>query len=339
MCLASGLAVIVSSARGDTPPPDRPPSPAHAIQTEELVAAAPRGDLLLVRGAEGTAEYGQLFEEWADLWEAAAKRGRLQTHCVGTLSGDSESDASKAELEAALAMLAAEPQRPLWIVFIGHGTFDGRTAKFNLTGEDVSADDLAQCLASMSRPIAVLQCASASGPFLEKLSGPDRIVVTATKSGEEANFARFGGFLAAAAGDPDADLDKDLQVSLLEAFLRAARQTEEFYSGANRLATEHAVMDDNGDARGSRASDFAGVRPLRQANSAATPDGYTAQQWILVPSLSELELPPERRARRDELEIAVLQLRERKSELSADAYYAELVRLLVELAKVSLGRK
>ena len=49
-----------------------------------------------------------------------------------------------------------------------------------------------------------------------------------------------------------ADLDKDDQVSLLEAFLTASVRTAEFYEETSRLATEHALIDDNGDRRSSK---------------------------------------------------------------------------------------
>ena len=43
--------------------------------------------------------------------------------------------------------------------------------------------------------------------------------MTATRSGNEQSFARFGGSLADAIADPASDLDQDGQTSLLEAFL------------------------------------------------------------------------------------------------------------------------
>ena len=43
----------------------------------------------------------------------------------------------------ALTNEMAQSAEELWIVFIGHGTFDGRSAKFNLRGPDISADELA----------------------------------------------------------------------------------------------------------------------------------------------------------------------------------------------------
>ncbi|MFO0952797.1 MAG: hypothetical protein U0835_16935 [Isosphaeraceae bacterium] len=42
----------------------------------------------------------------------------------------------------------------------------------------------------------VIDGTSANGPFLNKLSGADRVVITATKSGNEMNFARLGGEIA-----------------------------------------------------------------------------------------------------------------------------------------------
>ena len=53
-----------------------------------------------------------------------------------------------------------------------------------------------------------------------------KVIITAAKSGHELNFARYGQYLAEAIADPRADLDKDGQVSLLEAFLTASSRTE-----------------------------------------------------------------------------------------------------------------
>src|ERR1019366_7106008 len=128
--------------------------------------------------------------------------------------------------------------------------YDGHSTKFNLRGPDISATDLAAALKPCLRPLAVIDCASASGPFINALSGPNRVIITATRSGSEVNATRFGGYLAKAIADPAADLDKDGQTSLLEAFLLASRETQQFYREAGRLATEHALLDDNGDGLG-----------------------------------------------------------------------------------------
>ena len=105
-------------------------------------------------------------------------------------------------LKAALAEKAGGGSEPLWIVLIGHGSYDGKEAKFNLRGPDVTDAEFATWLAPIKRPVAVIDCASASAPFLNRLSGPDRVVITATRSGSEQNFARFGEYLAEAIADP-----------------------------------------------------------------------------------------------------------------------------------------
>lgn len=294
--------------------------------------AASRGDLLLVVGAAGTEEYGTQFAEWTKLWTAAAERGHVRVTGLGTAP---DQPSSLEKMKESLTKLAAEKNAPLWVVLVGHGTFDGRVAKFNLPGPDISAQELASLLRPLERPVAVVNCTSASSHFLLEISAPGRVVMTATSSGNEISFARFGKFLAEAVGSLEADLDKDQQVSLLEAFLRASQQTAEFYKGEGRLATEHAVMDDNGDSRMVELDGFDGIRPINRNDKATLlPDGVLAHQWHLIPSESDSLLSPEAIARRNELERRIAQLRLRKKEMSADEYYAFLEPLCVELAKI-----
>jgi hypothetical protein len=183
-----------------------------------------------------------------------------------------------------------------------------------------------------------VDCAAASGPFLKALSGPRRVVITATRSGGEENFAHFGEFLAGAVADPAADLDKDGQTSLLEAFLAAGRRTAEFYEKEGRLATEHALLDDNGDGLGTQADWFRGIRAVKKAADGAALDGLRAHQFHLVRNEAEQKLPPAVRARRDELEMAVAKLRDTKSTMSEDDYYAKLEPLLLEIARLYEGK-
>ena len=297
---------------GAAPPPDRP-------------------TVLLVVGAEGEAEYGRAFTQWADRWVDAAKKGAADLVQIGR-DGDPEAD--KSRLQAAIVDAMKEQVRPLWVVMIGHGTHDGREAKFNLRGPDVSDAELAQWLAPCKRPLAVIDCASASAPFLKKLSGPNRIVVTATRSGGENNFARFGDHFSASVADPGADLDKDGQTSLLEAFIAASHRVEEFYKQEARLATEHALLEDNGDGLGIPADWFQGTRATRSAKDGAPLDGLRAHQWHLVLSDAERALPPEFRAARDKLELEVEALRGKKATIAEADYYARLEPLLLQLARL-----
>ncbi len=289
-----------------------------------------RATLILVQGAAGTEEFGRNFDDWSQKWQSAAEAGEVTVHVIG---GDAMPSPKQA-LQQALTETADESERPLWVVLIGHGTFDGRTAKFNLSGPDVSAKDLAAWLEPVQRPLTVINCASASSPFIDRLSEPDRIILTATRSGSEVNYARFGGFLADAIGELTSDLDKDGQVSLLEAYLTASRQTAAYYEGRGQLATEHALLEDTGDARGVTADFFEGIRPVKAAEGGATLDGHVAHQWHLIPSDEERLFPNELRPRRDELELEIVRLHDRKSDIEEDVYYASLERLLVELARL-----
>jgi hypothetical protein len=265
------------------------------------------------------------------LWKRAGTNGGFKISIIGENKEDTN-DCS--HLLSALTNEVKQSSEELWLVLIGHGTFDGRSAKFNLRGPDISADQLAAALKPCQRPLAVIDCASASGPFLNALSAPGRVIITATKSGYEANATRFGNYLARDVADPAADLDKDGQTSLLEAFLMASRQVDVFYKEAGRLATEHSLLDDNGDSLGTPADWFRGVRAVKKAANGKSVDGVRAHQMNLVRSANEQELSPTLRARRDELEAQLSALRDRKGQMKEDDYYNQLEKILVETAKL-----
>ena len=288
--------------------------------------------LVLVIGAPGQPEFAEQFSAWAGLWKQAAAQGGLRVRVIG--QGEAASPDDRTHLLNVLAEEVARPAGELWLVFIGHGTYDGRAAKFNLRGPDLSVEELAAALKPCRRPLVIIQCASASGPFLPALSAPGRVIITATRSGYEVNFARFGGFLAGALADPAADLDHDGQVSLLEAFLLASRQVEQFYRDQGRLMTEHALLDDNGDGLGTPPEWFHGVRAVKTPQKGKSVDGVRAHQMILARGQSEQELRPEARARRDELEQELSALRLKKAEMKEDEYYHQLEKIMVETARL-----
>jgi hypothetical protein len=295
------------------------------------LGAAERGTVILAVGAAGEDEFGTNFLRQAGLWERACAQGECRCITLGLAPSPKSSD-----YDALKETLAAQPKEgllPLWLVLIGHGTFDGKEAKFNLRGPDVSAGELALWLRPFRRPLAVINTASCSAPFLNLLSATNRVIITATRSGHEQNYTRFGQYLAEALTDPGADLDKDGQVSLLEAFLTASHQAAEFYKLQGRLVTEHALLDDNGDGLGTPADWFRGLRAIKKPKDNAGLDGLLAQRFCLVPSPSERKLTPEQRSRRDTLERAVLLHREKKGQMKDEDYYRQLENLLLPLAR------
>jgi hypothetical protein len=316
--LALGLASPVAAGTSDS-----------ALASENAVVA-------VVVGAAGQPEYGEAFEAWAQRWQEAAAAGGATFVQIG---GESRAEGAaegtdRDRLQQCLAAHAVKADAPLWLVLIGHGTFLRDTANFNLRGPDVSSKELAQWLAACERPVVIANCFSASGAFLRDLAAPGRAIVTATQSGAEQNFSRFGDYFSRAIIDRAADLDHDEQVSLLEAFLSASGQVAQFYEDEARLATEHAILDDNGDGLGTRADFYRGVRAVRAARDDAPLDGDAAARIVLVPGGVDRGFTPEQLAARTEIEAEIATLRSTKSELEEAEYYARLEPLLVRLARL-----
>ena len=296
--------------------------------------------VVVIVGAPGTEEFGDQFANWADRWQKAAVEAGCEHFEFGRKATDeSDRDAIKKFLMDISAPDTTSSEA-VWLVFIGHGTHFRETSKWNLRGLDLSASELNEWLSPLMRPTVVINCASSSGPFINKLAAENRVVITATKSGAEHNFARFGDFLSQTISDSAADLDHDESVSLLEAFLSASNQVRQFYARENRLATEHALIDDNGDGVGTPSKFYRGVRPIQKPKAdrlgnIADIDGIVTARIGLKPSGGHDHLTVEQKAELDKLERQVESLRAEKSKLSDDdAYYTQLQTLMVRVAKL-----
>ena len=261
-----------------------------------LCLTAARGDdrscVVIVVGAPGSPDYPGQFRDAADHWQAAALKAGAEAIRIGQSTEGDVPDHDR--LRTVLEEKAKVSHEPLWIVLIGHGTYDGREAKFNLRGPDVTDVELSDWLLSFKRPVVIINCASASGPFINRLSGNNRVVVTATKSGYEVNFTRFGQYIAESIDDERADIDKDGQVSLLEAFLSGSSRVDEYYRTHSQLASEHALLDDNGDRLGTPANWFHGIRATKRAK-----DGVDARRNSGSPVASHSQQSRARNSCRD----------------------------------------
>jgi hypothetical protein len=294
-----------------------------------LYAESSSPTLMVIVGAPGEEDYADVFEQSATAWLQAARAAGGETIEIASEAGG---PTSRERLQTALLTVTNSPA-DLWLVFVGHGTFDGKEAKFNLPGPDVSATELAEWLKPLQRRVVIVQGASASAPFINRLSATNRIIITATRSGGEQNYARFGANAAAALMSPQTDLDQDGQNSALEIFLAAARLTKDWYQAEGRLATEHPLIDDNGDGRGTPAEWFQGLRVVRKTADGSLPDGLRAHQVHLVPSAFEAMLTTEQRQWRDAKEIELARLRERKAALPEVEYLTALEKMLLELSR------
>ena len=296
---------------------------------------ASKPTVVVMAGAPGEEEFAKVFLQAAESWQRAAEKARVNFVGIGMTNSAATNDL--ALFHAAMEKEPKTSSAELWIVLLGHGTFDGKEAKFNLHGPDLSASSLSNMLIGFHRPVAIINAASASSPFIKALSRTNRVIVTATRSGAEENYARFGRFLSQAIADTEADLDKDGQTSLLEAFLMASRRVAEFYKSEGRLATEHALLDDNGDGLGTPPDWFRGIHAVKKAANNAALDGMRAHQWHLIRSSTDQKLTAEQRQRRDSLELEIGKLRQQKSSMSEGDYYKKLEQLLTELAEIEFG--
>lgn len=288
-------------------------------------------EILVVVGAAGGEEYGRAFRDAAMAWQDAAESAGATVEVIGIVAADS---GDRDQVKFWLGERNESSKRPIWLVLIGHGTYARDVAKFNLRGPDVSAAELSMWCSTIQRPMVVINGASASAPFINRLSQPGRIIVTATQSGNEQNYVRFGQFFASAIASIESDLDHDDEVSILEAFVKASADVQKFYDSKDRIATEHALIDDNGDGLGTPASMVRrdGVNERNESGTAI--DGDAAARMTWSPSGSSLVWSREQLEQRAAIEADVGALRKLKPNLDEDDYFDQLERLMVDLARL-----
>jgi len=304
-----------------------------------LTARAEDSYLVVVSGLGGEPKYSDAFYQWSvDLMGAAEKKMGVPPAHIVYLAEDPLKDAERIRdkstrdnVKKSLADLSSKvrPGDLLVLVLFGHGSVEGGGSRFNLPGPDLTASELALMLDDFNaQKVAVVNCASASGDFVPALSGKNRVVVTATKTGVERNETVFGKYFVEAFTGDGADTDKDHRVSILEAFQYAKDQVARFYEEGKRLQTEHAVLDDNGDGKGSTSvaesknGDGAAARALALFGGASSRGPEAGGDPRLV------ALFQEKRDLEDRIEL----LKQTKDSLATAAYEEELERLLVELA-------
>lgn len=301
---------------------------APAVCAQKQVAADPNKYAVIINGAGGDPAYAKQFEQWtAELKSALLERFTFEAKNLLVLE-----NAKAIDVRNTFAQLKSqmEANNVLFVFLIGHGSFDGKESKFNLVGPDLAASEYNTLLSALpTKRVIVLNMASASGEFIKSLSAKGRIIITATKSGQETNATRFAGFFITALKAPDADTDQDGHVSILEAFVYANRLTADFYTRAGRLATEHALIDDNGDGVGREKAE-AGEGLLARATYL---DSLTVDEAAANAATGRLL------KERTRLEGEIEQLIGRKRTLPEAEYEATLERLFIELAKVNRSIK
>ena len=343
LCLAICSCGLSAERGAATQQQNTSPAPQSASVNKPR-AADPNKFALIIAGVGGEEAYTKKFTAQAlRLYEALTsqlgfdqKKVFLLTEvaAVGAEDGGHESDAPTSkrataeEVRKAFSSIksAAAADSFVLIVLIGHGSVDNQQAKFNLVGPDLTVKDYAQLLGSLPNKRTVfVDCASSSGEFVKPLSAEGRIVITATRSGNEQNATVFADHFIAGLTDGAADTDKNGRISVLEAFIYATKLTADWYKEKNRLATEHSLIDDNGDGTGheeATAGDGNLAKIVYLDSKSIEEAGNDAELMRLI-------------AQRQKLEEEVEKLKGRKSNMKPEEYEAELERVLVELAQVN----
>jgi len=300
-------------------------------------ALATDAHVLVISGIGGEAEYSRLFNVWslklldALEHELGVPKARLTYLAAGPQTDAARIDATsrKENILESINKIGSRANKGdvVALFLIGHGSMREATPLFNLPGPDISAAELAKALEPLGEQrVLVVNTSPSSGPFLPLLSGSDRIVITATQSGAENNHTVFASYLAAALASDAADNDKDKRISVLEAFEYARKEVERDYQSDRRLLTEHALLDDDGDGRGT-------LQPATEHTDGALARITYLQSPRARPGENEsvrLELT-RLRTRSDELAQQLEMLRHEKDRMEPEIYDHRLEELLVEL--------
>ena len=294
-------------------------------------AAAAERYALIVTGAHGEPAYAEQYTQWrqtavtALLEKLGFDDSRIYTLFEG---GDAAHTATADAVRKALADLRGKtgPDDVLLVLLIGHGSFDGAEAKFNLVGPDLTSSEWAALLKPVPARTVIVNSTAASFPFLEHLSGSRRVVITATDSVAQRFDTVFPEYFIRALTDAAADLDKNGRVSIWEAFSAASLGVRRYYAQRGQLATERSLIDDDGDGVGREAGEDG-------------KDGSASSRLYLDPDVPGAAPTDEELLRllqkRTTLQIEVDELKLRRQLMTPEEYRDEFEKLMLSLARVS----
>lgn len=275
-------------------------------------AAAQRTHVILVQGLAGEPSYGTVFKDvLTTIAEAARSTWNVPASSLVMLTDDGPATTKSTRENVMQAFTniggRAAAGDVVLVVLVGHGGGEGEASRVNLPGPDPTAADYATWMSGFTRQrVVFVNASSGSGDFLPVIAGPQRVVVTATKSALQRNESIFATYFARGLTGTESDADKDGRVSVLEAFNYAKREVARVYETTKRMQTEQAQL-----------SDTTLARTIAFGGAAASTDPRIAA------------LVGERQA----LEEQVGALRLRKASMSAAEYDRQLESLLLSIAE------
>ncbi|MEP7118362.1 MAG: hypothetical protein ABI880_12315, partial [Acidobacteriota bacterium] len=252
LTLAAGQAALASAQTVSPAPAAQPPAAATAHDGRWAV---------LVSGASGGPDYAAQLAGWRQAI-ASALTSRFAfpsaqiVQLVDETARDTGTPATADNVRKAFTALKGQVGKDdlVLVVLLGHGTFDGEQAKFNLVGPDLTASDWAVMLNAVPGRLVVVNTTESSAPFLEALAAKGRVVITATETAAQKYATVFPDYFAKALNDAASDLDKNGRVSIWEVFAAASGAVARHYSERAQLTTERAMLSDTGARTGVQAS-------------------------------------------------------------------------------------
>jgi hypothetical protein len=288
---------------------------------------------LIVTGASGGPEYADRYRSWRQIFVRALGDFDYPSDRVFILEEHAAGNVRPATRDGVRAAFAELQRRvaaddTVVVLLMGHGVADGSgadDAKFNLVGPDLSASEWLELVAPLHGRVVFINAASGSFPYLRRMAGKNRVVVTAAASPAQQYETVFPEFFVSAFAGLAGDTDKNGKVSIWEAFNYASDRVKRWFDERGQLQTERAMLDDNGDGVGREAR-------------AEGPDGALAAVTFLQPSVAISE-PADTvlgvlLRRRAALETSLEQLRARKPSLPPADYDTQLETLMLELARL-----
>ncbi|HEY4322071.1 MAG TPA: hypothetical protein VGM77_12960 [Gemmatimonadales bacterium] len=295
-----------------------------SVTTPLVAQAGGATRVLIVSGLSGDPSFARTFNTAAGaVYQAAHDRWHVADSDLVYLNEDpttaahSTGKSTRENVAAAFTQLAAREHAGdvVLVLLIGHGAGEGAASALNLPGPDPTAGDYATWVARLAPATVVfVDASSASGDFVPVLAGPNRIVITATKTAFERNAVEFAGFFANGLASGDADADKDGVVTVAEAFHYAVSRVAQSYDATKRMLTEHAVIADSSHL--ASATGFGGRASSADPRVTALLGQRRAIQ-LQVDSLHRLKPTMDSTAYQSALETLLLQLAERTRALQA----------------------
>lgn len=293
--------------------------------------AAADTQVCILRGAGGEPRYDERFQQWSDrLSRVLVEQCGVTPEHIRVLPANAGAPAITLE-SVGLAMVEIAASVPatdtFMLVLIGHGSMQ-LEPKFMVGGPDIRAEDFRGWMDALpaARQV-VLNTTSASAAFINTLSRADRVVVTSTRAGDQPNATEFMEQLLLVLESGGGDRDRNGDLTLSELCDAASAATLDWYQRQDFVVTENALLDDNGDALGTRLP--------RDTADGTSADGALASTLIIRSSAASAGVDPAKLAAYREAIAAVESWKAAKGTVEQAAYWTRLEELLLQAARLN----